>query len=238
MVRGTRRANGRYRLRRNDVGRQNKTVVRTPPLHVIVADDHALIRELLERQLKELDADVHVFHAGTLQQVLELVASAERLDLILLDLRMPGMNGFAGLQAVRQRRPEVPVAILSGQIEPQTIREALQVGAAGYLPKTMRAAGMLNALRLILDGERYVPESALTSPTPAEGATAGAADFSRRERDVIKLLMLGHTNKEIARDLQIEEVTVALHLRSIYRKLVVRNRTQAVRVLLERGWEA
>jgi len=208
-------------------------------LHVIVADDHALIRELLERQLKELDADVRVFHAGTLQQVLELTRTTERLDLILLDLRMPGMNGFAGLQAVRQKRPQVPVAILSGQIDPQTIREALQAGAAGYLPKTMRAAGMLNALRLILDGERYVPESAL-SPSAASGAgeTTAAAEFSRRERDVIKQLMLGHTNKEIARDLQIEEVTVALHLRSIYRKLAVRNRTQAVRLLMERGWES
>ena len=214
-------------------------MVRTPPLHVIVADDHALIRELLERQLKELDADVRVFHAGTLQQVLELTRTTERLDLILLDLRMPGMNGFAGLQAVRQKRPQVPVAILSGQIDPQTIREALQAGAAGYLPKTMRAAVMLDALRLILDGERYVPESAL-SPSAASGAgeTTAAAEFSRRERDVIKQLMLGHTNKEIARDLQIEEVTVALHLRSIYRKLAVRNRTQAVRLLMERGWES
>jgi two-component system nitrate/nitrite response regulator NarL len=214
-------------------------VVRTPPLHVIVADDHALIRELLERQLKELDADVRVYHAGTLQQVLEFARTAERLDLILLDLRMPGMNGFAGLQAVRQKRPEVPVAILSGQIDPQTIREALQAGAAGYLPKTMRASGMLNALRLILDGERYVPDTALSiSVAPGGGETTGAAAFSKRERDVIKQLMLGHTNKEIARDLQIEEVTVALHLRSIYRKLVVRNRTQAVRLLLERGWES
>jgi DNA-binding NarL/FixJ family response regulator len=212
-------------------------VVRTPPLHVIVADDHALIRELLERQLKELDADVRVYHAGTLQQVLELAHTAERLDLILLDLRMPGMNGFAGLQAVRQTRPEVPVAILSGQIEPQTIRDALQAGAAGYLPKTMRATSMLNALRLILDGERYVPESVLSTSAAAGGETGGA-EFSKRERDVIKQLMLGHTNKEIARDLQVEEVTVALHLRSIYRKLAVRNRTQAVRLLLERGWES
>jgi DNA-binding NarL/FixJ family response regulator len=214
-------------------------VVRTPPLHVIVADDHALIRELLERQLKELDADVRVYHAGTLQQVLDLMQTAERLDLVLLDLRMPGMNGFAGLQAARQKRPDVPIAILSGQIDPQTIREALQAGAAGYLPKTMRAAVMLDALRLILDGERYVPESALsTSAALVGGEAAGVAEFSKRERDVIKLLMLGHTNKEIARDLQIEEVTVALHLRSIYRKLAVRNRTQAVRLLLERGWES
>jgi DNA-binding NarL/FixJ family response regulator len=210
-------------------------------LRIVIADDHALVRELLERQVRDLGDHIEVLHAGTLQQVLELLADAGRLDLVLLDLRMPGMNGFAGLQAVRQARPEVPVAMLSGQVDPQTIREALQAGAAGYLPKTMRAAGMLNALRLILAGERYVPDTALgpgaPPVTPAADARGGA-ELSRREQDVIKLLLRGQTNKEIARGLAIEEVTVALHLRSIYRKLNVRNRTQAVRVLLERGWES
>lgn len=208
-------------------------------LRIVIADDHALVRELLERQIQDLGDDVQVLHAGTLHQVLELLADAGRLDLILLDLRMPGMNGFAGLQAVRQARPDVPVAMLSGQVDPQTIREALQAGAAGYLPKTMRAAGMLNALRLILGGERYIPDTALGPGEPIPPAAGGAsAELSRREQDVIKLLLRGQTNKEIARALKIEEVTVALHLRSIYRKLNVRNRTQAVRVLLERGWEA
>jgi DNA-binding NarL/FixJ family response regulator len=138
---------------------------------------------------------------------------------------------------VRKALPHVPVAILSGQVDPQTIREALQAGAAGYLPKTMRAAGMLNALRLILAGERYIPDMALGAGELAAEGT-GAGDLSRREQDVVKLLLRGDTNKEIARGLTIEEVTVALHLRSIYRKLGVRNRTQAVRLLLERGWEA
>jgi DNA-binding NarL/FixJ family response regulator len=206
-------------------------------LRVVIADDHALIRELLERQMKELGDDVRIVHAGTLQQVIGLAGGAEPLDLILLDLRMPGMNGFAGLQAVRQLRPEVPVAILSGQIDPQTIRDALQAGAVGFLPKTMRAAGMLNALRLILAGERYVPDAALGEDAPVGAGADGAGDLSRRERDVVKLLLGGSTNKEIARDLAIEEVTVALHLRSVYRKLDVRNRTQAVRLLLERGWQ-
>jgi DNA-binding NarL/FixJ family response regulator len=210
-------------------------------LRIVIADDHALVRELLERQLRELGGDVQVLHAGTLQQTLDLLPDAGRLDLILLDLRMHGMNGFAGLQAVRQARPEVPVAILSGQVDPQTIREALQAGAAGYLPKTMRAAGLLNALRLILAGERYIPDTAL-DPGESHAAVAveagGGAEFSRREQEVAKLLLRGYTNKEIARDLNVEEVTVALHLRTIYRKLNVRNRTQAVRMLLERGWQA
>ncbi|MGE0121141.1 MAG: response regulator [Dongiaceae bacterium] len=207
-------------------------------LRVVIADDHALIRELLERQIAELSDDVRVLHAASLQQVLDLAGAAEPLDLILLDLRMPGMNGFAGLQAVRKARPDVPVAILSGQVDPQTIREALQAGAAGYLPKTMRAAGMLNALRLILAGERYIPDTALAAGELSAAEGAGSGDLSRREQDVVKLLLRGDTNKEIARGLAIEEVTVALHLRSIYRKLGVRNRTQAVRLLLERGWEA
>ncbi len=207
-------------------------------LRVVIADDHALIRELLERQMKELGDDVRIVHAGTLQQVIELTGDAEPIDLILLDLRMPGMNGFAGLQAVRQLRPEVPVAILSGQTDPQTIRDALQAGAAGFLPKTMRAGGMLSALRLILAGERYVPDAALGDDAPAGAGTGGAGDLSRRQRDVVKLLLSGVTNKEIAHELGIEEVTVALHLRSIYRKLDVRNRTQAVRMLLEQGWQA
>lgn len=204
-------------------------------LRVVIADDHALIRELLERQLVELFDDVRVLHAASLQQVLDLARAPDPVDLVLLDLRMPGMNGFAGLQAVRKALPAVPVAILSGQVDPQTIREALQAGAAGYLPKTMRAAAMLTALRLILAGERYIPDTALGGDAPA---APGAADLSRREQDVVGLLLRGDTNKEIARSLAIEEVTVALHLRSIYRKLGVRNRTQAVRLLLERGWEA
>jgi DNA-binding NarL/FixJ family response regulator len=209
-------------------------------LRIVIADDHALVRELLERQIRDLGDDVQVLHAGSLQQVLELLPGAGRLDLILLDLRMPGMNGFAGLQAVRQARPDVPVAMLSGQVDPLTIREALQAGAAGYLPKTMRAAGMLNALRLILAGERYIPDTVLApgEAIPPVVGSGGGTELSRREQDVIKLLMRGQTNKEIARGLKIEEVTVALHLRSVYRKLNVRNRTQAVRVLLERGWEA
>ncbi len=207
-------------------------------LRIIIADDHALIRELLERQIAELSDDVRVLHAASLQQVLDLAGGTEPLDLVLLDLRMPGMNGFAGLQAVRKALPHVPVAILSGQVDPQTIREALQAGAAGYLPKTMRAAGMLNALRLILAGERYIPDMALGAGELSAAEGAGPGDLSRREQDVVKLLLRGDTNKEIARGLTIEEVTVALHLRSIYRKLSVRNRTQAVRLLLERGWEA
>lgn len=212
-------------------------------MQIIVADDHALVRDMLDAFLKQLDQDVRVLPAANLAQALELARTTESLDLVLLDLRMPGMNGLAGLQSMRQQRPGVPVVILSGEINPAVIRDALQAGAAGFLPKTMRGTAMVNALRLVLSGERYVPDTALPTPGAPPPATAdpggeGLAALTAREREVLALLVEGQSNKTIAGNLGIEVVTVALHLRSIYRKLGVDSRTQAVRHALQSGWQA
>jgi two-component system nitrate/nitrite response regulator NarL len=152
---------------------------------------------------------------------------------------MPGMNGLAGLKSV-QALTAVPIVILSGETNPDTIRNALQAGAAGFLPKTMRGTAMLNALRLILAGERYIPDIMVAGqPAPAEESTGGGPSpraLTPREREVMGLLVRGLSNKEIGHRLGIEVVTVALHLRSIYRKLGVTSRTQAVRMAMEQGW--
>jgi len=209
-------------------------------MRILLADDHDLVRDSIEEFLKRLDHDVQVLHAGTLPQALELARQNSELDAILLDLRMPGMNGLAGLKAMRAIRADVPVAILSGEVDPDTIRGALQAGAAGFLPKTMRATAMLGAMRLILAGERYVPELLVADRAEAAGAPPAAAGGSRltqREREVIGLLAQGLSNKEIGQRLKIEVVTVALHLRSIYRKFGVSSRTQAVRRALQQGWD-
>ncbi len=210
-------------------------------MQVILADDHDLVRDTLEAFLKRLGDDVRVLHAANLPQAVELAREAGELQLILLDLRMPGMNGLAGLKTMRTERPEVPVVILSGEVNSDTVRGALQAGAAGFIPKTMRATAMLNALRLVLSGERYVPDLLLTeATTPAGGAPAPGSrldSLTPRERQVVGELVKGLSNREIARNLSIEEVTVALHLRSIYRKLDVESRTQAVRLALQLGWE-
>ena len=195
-------------------------------MRILLADDHDLIRDTIEEFLKRLDQDLHVLHAATLPQA--------------LDLTMPGMNGLAGMKSVQAARAGVPIVILSGETNPDIIRNALQAGAAGFLPKTMRGTAMLGALRLILAGERYVPDILVGGqPAPAEeAASAGAAPTSltQREREVMSLLVQGLSNKEIGHRLGIEVVTVALHLRSIYRKLGVTSRTQAVRMALEQGW--
>jgi DNA-binding NarL/FixJ family response regulator len=208
-------------------------------MRILLADDHDLIRDTIEEFLKRLDKDLHVLHAATLSQALDQVRKADALDLVLLDLRMPGMNGLAGLKSV-QAVTGVPVVILSGETNPDTIRTALQAGAAGFLPKTMRGTAMLNALRLILAGERYVPDILVAGQhTPAEdsaGSGPGPASLTQREREVMGLLVQGLSNKEIGHRLGIEVVTVALHLRSTYRKLGVSSRTQAVRMAMEQGW--
>ena len=209
-------------------------------MRILLADDHDLIRDTIEEFLKRLDQDLHVLHAATLPQALDVIRTAEAFDLVLLDLKMPGMNGLAGMKSVQLARSGVPIVILSGETNPDVIRNALQAGAAGFLPKTMRGTAMLNALRLILAGERYVPDI-LVGGQPAsaeEAASAGPAPTSltQREREVMGLLVQGLPNKEIGHRLGIEVVTVALHLRSIYRKLGVASRTQAVRLALEQGW--
>ena len=155
------------------------------------------------------------------------------------------MNGLAGLEAMRQRYPNIPVVVLSGEVNRDVVFGALGAGAAGFIPKVMGGKAMLNALQLILSGERYVPDLVLASGQPWEedGGARSTSDnplskLSRRERDVLSLLTKGQSNKEIAKELQIEAVTVALHLSSIYRKLAVANRTQAVKVAMQHGWEA
>jgi DNA-binding NarL/FixJ family response regulator len=207
-------------------------------MRLLVADDHDLIRDMFVELVKELAGDLQIYHAGTLPQALELARATEELNLILLDLRMPGMNGLAGLRVMREARPEVPVMLMSGDADPETMRDALQAGAAGFIPKTMRAAPMLSALRLVLSGGRYIPEQVIqeTGQSPPR-QVPGFEALTLRELDVLRQLIKGHTNKEIGRELQLGEVTVGLHLRSIYRKLGVKNRTQAVRLALRQGWD-
>jgi two-component system, NarL family, nitrate/nitrite response regulator NarL len=212
-----------------------------PAMRILLADDHDLVRDSIEEFLKRLDRDVQVLHAATLPQALELARQDVPLDAILLDLRMPGMNGLAGLKAMRMTRAGVPVVVISGETDPDTVRGALQAGAAGFLPKTMRGTAMLSALRLILSGERYVPDLVVaTSGEPASVGPSGAGfpGLTQREREVMSLLVQGLPNKEIGQRLKIEVVTVALHLRSIYRKLGVSSRTQAVRLAMQQGWDS
>lgn len=168
------------------------------------------------------------------------------LDLVILDLKMPGMNRFAGLKLMRQRFPNVPTVIISGFVGPDDGMEAIQNGAAGVIPKTLGSKPMPGALRLVLAGETYVPsivtrDAAQATNSEDSAASSGASSGDGliqglTEREVPKRLVAGMTNKEIGRRLGIQAVTVKLHLRGIFRKFHVTNRTQALRIAIRNGW--
>jgi len=212
-------------------------------MRLLIADDHDLLREAIELLLQRWNPQVQVVHARSLPEALAKTAENPELDLILLDVRMPGMNQLAGLQVTRQRHPTVPVALITGLDESEIAAAAIEAGAAGVIPKAISGKGLVAAIQLILSGERYIPDPRLLEHRGANGdghlngdlPDADMDKLTERERGVLMLLTSGVSNKEIARDLEIEVVTVAVHLSRIYRKLGVANRTQAVRKAMELG---
>lgn len=212
-------------------------------MRVLLADDHTLVRQGLIPFVKMLDAEVDVAEAADVDEALKAARAGAvgGFDLVLLDLKMPGMRGIQGLQAMRQVLPDTPVVILSGSVESSDVIAAADNGAAGYLPKTLNSTAMINALRLVLSGERYFPSFAFNAPR-SEKAEDGYADdnplsrLDERERVILGMVVDGRTNKEIARALDLQEVTIKVQTRNIYRKLGAANRSQAVRIAMENGW--
>lgn len=212
-------------------------------MDVVLADDHAIVREGLIPFLKGVDENVIVTEAESFDEALQAARRAADLRLVVLDLYMPGMNGISGLHVMRRQFPKVPVLVLSGSTEPSDAIRVMENGAAGYIPKTMRGSAMQRVFRLVMDGERYVPPFLLeTVHRPAAQrarerryAAGRLSALSPREIDILRGLVDGAPNKQIARDLDLQEVTVKAHLRSIFRKLSVRNRTEAAMMAQSEG---
>jgi DNA-binding NarL/FixJ family response regulator len=199
---------------------------------ILIADDHTLFRDGLRYVLAQLDEGVEILEAKDCTEALALVSSRPDLELVLLDLAMPGMDGLAGLRVLRARRPSVPVVILSASEEPADVRHALDAGAMGFIPKASGSAVMLGALRLVLSGGVYLPpaylERSQSGRTPITASSADTLGLTPRQHDVLRLLGRGQSNKEIARVLGLAEGTVKLHISAILRALDVPNRTSAV----------
>jgi len=220
-------------------------------MKILIADDHNLVREGLRPFLEELDPNVEIVEAASFDQAFDIASAAQGWDLILMDLKMPGMNAFDGLVKMYEAHKDVPVVILSGHFNRHDVLEAVERGAAGYVPKTISGSAMVNALRLVLSGEKYIPSAAFqdtpeTSDDSPIGRSAASPDattgplsrLSEREKEILGHLIEGNTNKEIARKLGLQEITVKVHLRNIYRKMEAANRAQAVRIALQNGWDA
>lgn len=215
-------------------------------MKVLLADDHMLFRDGLKLVLNKFDPDIQVIEADTYEAALEAVDREGQVDLILLDLKMPGMNGFDGLDGMRAVAEKTPVVIVSGAFSQKDISSSFDHGAEGFIPKTLGSRAMFSAINLVLSGEKYVPSIAyfdkLESGADQRRRPTGVVgdgvfpDLTPREHDVLGLLVEGLSNQKIADQLGIREVTVRARLTAIFRKIGVTSRTQAVGLAIRKGF--
>lgn len=213
-------------------------------LQILIADDHNLLRDALRPILQKLDTEVDVLEASTFDEAQQQALSHRALDLVLLDLNMPGMDGPNSVRELVSQIPKVPVVMMSGQFGRKDVTSAIEAGATGYIPKTLGADAMVNALRLVLSGETYVPSVVFSGPdedSKGQGkfsSDSPLARLSKRETEILGYLIEGNTNKEIARELDLQEITIKIHLRNAYKKIGASNRADAVRIAMQNGWQA
>ena len=197
-------------------------------MKILVADDHDLVRDTIALFLQN-EGGIDVTVAATLDEALVRIDEVGSFDLVLLDYGMPGMDGLAGLKRAIAANQDKPVALMSGVASRTVAEDALAAGAAGFVPKTLGAKSMVNALRFMASGEQYAPVEWMTE-MEAEASHPLADKLSAREMQALEGLCDGKANKEIARDLDLQEVTVKLHVKTLARKLDARNRTHAAMI--------
>jgi DNA-binding NarL/FixJ family response regulator len=202
-------------------------------MRILIADDHELLRDTLDLWFQR--ENIAVTQARDLGQAIEIVLKEKPFDLVLLDFGMPGMNGLEGLRMMQATDRAPRVALMSGTATREVAEEALNSGAAGFLPKTMPARSLVNAVRFMAMGEQFAPIDFMTAQ-PADKERHPLEDrLTNREMQVLKGLCEGKANKEIARDLDIGEPTVKLHVKTLYRKIGASNRTQAAMIARDQG---
>jgi DNA-binding NarL/FixJ family response regulator len=200
------------------------------PLRVLVADDHELMRSALRLLLTPADGLHVVGEAATGAQVAPLVA-ATNPDVVVLDLRMPGLDGLQCVEQLAASHPQVTVVVLSAVDDRETIEAALRRGAASYILKTIDPLDLAPSIRQSVEGCVFQPGALLADGPPRAVQAAG---LSEKEAQVLVELSKGRSNREIAETLWLSEQTIKFHLRNVYRKLGVANRTEAMRLALER----
>jgi DNA-binding NarL/FixJ family response regulator len=212
-------------------------------LKILIVDDHPLIREALRHVLTVLDSKLELLEAHNCADALAAVDGNPDLNLVLLDLALPDVDGLQALSRLRERHPGVPVVVLSASEQPEIVTQAIDAGAMGFIPKTSSNQLLLNALRLVLSGGVYLPLEVLRqhqrSPQPVlqraeEASESGEAlspreiGLTARQTEVLALMVQGKPNKLICRELNLAEGTVKIHVTAILKTLNVSNRTQAV----------
>lgn len=202
-------------------------------MRIVIADDHSLFRDGLRHVLSALGPDLSVVEAGSLEELVDILGREDTFDLIIADLSMPGMAGPGSLADVRAQAGGAPVVVISASEDRTDVRAALDAGVSGYIPKSSRGQVMLSALQLVLVGGIYVPplvlEDDMVGAPKLDPAMANnlRSLLTDRQIDVLRLLAEGRPNKEIARQLNLAEGTVRVHVNAVLKALSARNRTEA-----------
>ncbi len=224
-------------------------------MRLLIADDHTLFRDALIQYIERAEPEAKVTLAKDLYEVFDILKKDTNFDLVLLDLKMPGMSGMLGFEKVIKEYPDLRIALMSGIAETDDVKKSMELGSVGFFPKTLSGKALLKAIQLVLAGERFLPIDHKTSNIQASyyngdnerasgiseilnGGRKISADMVKltpREHDVLSYLAKGASNKEIARDLDLQVVTIKLHVRGICRKLGAQNRTQAALKAKEMG---
>jgi DNA-binding NarL/FixJ family response regulator len=197
---------------------------------ILIADDHPLFRDALQRAVLTALPQAHVYSADSVQALLALIEQFPEAELLLLDLHMPGARGYSALAHIRGQYPGLPTIVVSGHEEAQVARRALAHGASAYIPKSTASEDIVAAIRAVLDGDLWLPSLLLDAPgelRPDEAAAAAQiATLTPQQFRVMTMIAEGLLNKQIAWELGVSEATIKAHMTAIMRKLGVNNRTQ------------
>jgi len=197
----------------------------------LLADDHALLRLGLGHELRSRFENLEILEAGNFQELRDLLTENDDISLALIDLTMPGGDGFSEIEALLYRSPFLPIVVISGSNEPKDINRAIRMGVSGYLYKGESTELIINALRLVLAGGKYIPSNMLSgneSDSEESERKVGDIFLTPRQKTILKLIIAGQSNKQIAKELDLAEATVKSHISTIFRSLGVHSRTQAI----------
>ena len=195
---------------------------------IAIADDHPLFRNALFQSVHMAIGGASLLEADSLESLEKLLSNNIEIDLLLLDLKMPGTNGLSGLHLLRQQYPELPIVIISASEDPLIIQQAHQQGAFGFIPKSSSMPDLISALHQVLKGDPYYPNHIALTPNPISELHSRLNTLTPQQHKVLTMLANGRLNKQIAYDLTVSEATIKAHMTAIFRKLNVKNRTQAV----------
>jgi len=215
-------------IRRQPVWLGNKQMTQH---RILIVDDHPLFRDALKQALLGAEAGLTIEEAGSLDELSSHLEAGAEVDLVLLDLSMPGVHGFSGLLFLRAQHPEIPVVVVSATEDEVTIRRCIDLRASGFIPKSLPVSQIRDAVKRVLEGELWVPPHVdLRKPAVPENMEIIARLSTLTPQQVRVLMMLGEglLNKQIAYKLTVSEATVKAHVSAILQKLGVDSRTQAV----------